>query len=356
MTGEYFLSDHLGSTSLTTDTNGNKVSEIRYKPWGEIRYSWTSQPATTPSYKLSSYTFTGQFSYMDDPTTAGTTEGFGLMFYNARWYDPVIGRFTSADTIVPGGVQGLDRYAYVNNSPMNFTDPTGHKCVGEKDECEEDDGTPINGAGGFSGGNSVNSLPDLPSLDDFSNPEGIKLGVRQDTWNAYLSIRNVLWKRCGVTCVDPITGMIKDKYLVALIILGEFGAYKDANDDAYGESLEAASNEYFSAADLEYYSSVGGMTCNGACTIDTQMSWLYDIEAVRSNDFLRLVSEGRYETYLGDAGLATAHGGYTYGGVDSSWHWGNIMNSQKNDFCITAEASPSLYGGTDLYIVYSCKR
>ena len=31
-----------------------------------------------------------------------------------------------ADTIVPGGVQGLDRYAYVNNSPLNYVDPSGH--------------------------------------------------------------------------------------------------------------------------------------------------------------------------------------------------------------------------------------
>ena len=48
------------------------------------------------------------------------------MYYNARWYDPALGRFAQADSIVPGGVQGLDRYAYVNNNPMRYTDPTGH--------------------------------------------------------------------------------------------------------------------------------------------------------------------------------------------------------------------------------------
>jgi hypothetical protein len=41
-------------------------------------------------------------------------------------YDPALKRFISADTIVPPGVQGLDRYAYVNNSPMNYVDPSGH--------------------------------------------------------------------------------------------------------------------------------------------------------------------------------------------------------------------------------------
>jgi RHS repeat-associated protein len=93
---------------------------------GELRHTWTSAPATTPAYKLPNYTFTGQYSYMDDPTTAAVTEGFGLMFYNARWYDPSLGRFAQADTIIPQGVQGLDRYAYVFNSPLVYLDPSGH--------------------------------------------------------------------------------------------------------------------------------------------------------------------------------------------------------------------------------------
>ncbi|MDW8332492.1 MAG: RHS repeat-associated core domain-containing protein [Cyclobacteriaceae bacterium] len=93
---------------------------------GEVRYVYPSGYTwgTTPT----DYTCTGQYSNVPD---------FGLMYYNARWlrsvpeaqrkgYDPGLGRFTQADTIVPGGVQGLDRYAYVNNSPLNYIDPTGH--------------------------------------------------------------------------------------------------------------------------------------------------------------------------------------------------------------------------------------
>jgi RHS repeat-associated protein len=52
----------------------------------------------------------------------------GLYFYNARYYDPALGRFVSADTIVPspGDPQSLNRYSYVLNSPLNYRDPSGH--------------------------------------------------------------------------------------------------------------------------------------------------------------------------------------------------------------------------------------
>ena len=126
MSVEYFLGDHLGSTSLTTDSAGNKVSEIRYKPFGETRYTWTdstlNNPANpddkaSPVYALTKYQFTGQFSYESE---------FGLLFYQSRFYDPALGRFSSPDTIIPGGVQAYDRYAYVRNNPIKFNDPTGH--------------------------------------------------------------------------------------------------------------------------------------------------------------------------------------------------------------------------------------
>jgi len=58
--------------------------------------------------------------------------GSGLLYYGARWYDPVSGRFISADTIVPqpGNPQSLNRYSYAANNPLRFVDPSGHR------ECE----------------------------------------------------------------------------------------------------------------------------------------------------------------------------------------------------------------------------
>ena len=80
------------------------------------------------------HTDTGQHSNMSD---------FGLMYYNARYYDPALGRFTSADTLIPepGNPQSWDRYAYVENNPLRYTDPSGHFCVeiGGVITCSKDD-------------------------------------------------------------------------------------------------------------------------------------------------------------------------------------------------------------------------
>jgi RHS repeat-associated protein len=66
------------------------------------------------------FRFTGQRSEED---------GIGLYYYGARWYDSALGRWAQPDSIVPEAVQGVqawDRFAYVNNNPVRYTDPTGH--------------------------------------------------------------------------------------------------------------------------------------------------------------------------------------------------------------------------------------
>jgi RHS repeat-associated protein len=75
------------------------------------------------------------------PTAGGSTDGPDWGFtsqryekaariydYNARWYDPEIGRFLQPDAIVasPFVSQSLNRYSYVMNDPVNYVDSTGH--------------------------------------------------------------------------------------------------------------------------------------------------------------------------------------------------------------------------------------
>ena len=157
----FLLGDHLGSTSITANSSGGLYAELRYKPWGEQRY-WNG--VATPT----TFRFTGQREEV----------GLGsLYFYGARMYSPGVGRFLSADTIVPDGKetrrtpitvdfhefiaqvgeenrlldqygwffqwddkvrrehpvpigpsnpQALNRYAYGLNNSLRHLDPTGH--------------------------------------------------------------------------------------------------------------------------------------------------------------------------------------------------------------------------------------
>jgi RHS repeat-associated protein len=110
----YFLhSDHLGSTSAVTDPSGSVIARQWYHPYGSVRASTGALPTDI--------TFTAQRS-----------DATGLYFYNARYYSGVLGRFISADTIVPepGNPQALNRYAYVFNNPLKYLDPSGHDPCG----------------------------------------------------------------------------------------------------------------------------------------------------------------------------------------------------------------------------------
>ena len=104
----YLYGDELGSVSAVADASGSLVSTTLYEPWGTTRYENGDD--------ITEYGYTGQMHEGD------------IYFYYARWYDPTIGRFMQADIIVPSpqGIQGFDRYAYVNNNPMRYTDPSGN--------------------------------------------------------------------------------------------------------------------------------------------------------------------------------------------------------------------------------------
>ncbi len=107
----YLGADALGSIESAT---GSSQSYALLDPYGQPRYSSGTMPTD--------YGFTGQHA-----DTAS-----GLLYYNARYYDPVAGQFTSADSLLPGGgldIFGLSRYAYVAGNPVTRTDPSGHCLV-----------------------------------------------------------------------------------------------------------------------------------------------------------------------------------------------------------------------------------
>jgi len=107
----FFLSDHLNSVRAVTDSHGTVLTRSDYYPFGE------AMNQSGISYFNSNYKFNGNHS---DPD--------GVYDYNARSMNPVVARFLQPDSIIPDDKdpQSLNRYAYVENNPMRFRDPSGH--------------------------------------------------------------------------------------------------------------------------------------------------------------------------------------------------------------------------------------
>ena len=108
-------SDMLGSPVARTNAAGTVQSRRHYKPFGDTYEA--------PSYDIG---YTGH-KYDND---------LGLSYMQARYYDPVIGRFYSNDPVDTiehlggvGGIHGFNRYAYANNNPYKFVDPDGRSSV-----------------------------------------------------------------------------------------------------------------------------------------------------------------------------------------------------------------------------------
>jgi len=103
---EFYHQDHLGSTRLKTDANGDAVFTRNYEPFG-------------PDYDG---TGSEEFKY-----TSKHEDPSGLYYFGARYYDPEVGRFITEDPVT-GNIedpQALNQYVYCRNNPHKYTDPDG---------------------------------------------------------------------------------------------------------------------------------------------------------------------------------------------------------------------------------------
>ena len=107
----FHLNDHLQSSAVDTDENGEIVQILDYYPFGDERINEHAE-----DYE-NDYRFTGKER---DKTT-------NLLYYESRYYDSEIGRFLSIDPWA-GDItnpQTLNKYAYTVNNPLKYVDPTG---------------------------------------------------------------------------------------------------------------------------------------------------------------------------------------------------------------------------------------
>jgi len=125
---KYQLFDHLGSVTAVADEAGKVVDAgsggpnatvLGYDAWGARRNpDGTAASPSTFALQPGHREFTGQ----------ETIPNVGLVNMNGRVYDPVVGRFLSPDPNVQDATdtQSYNRYSYVKNNPLRYTDPTGY--------------------------------------------------------------------------------------------------------------------------------------------------------------------------------------------------------------------------------------
>jgi RHS repeat-associated protein len=131
---KYFIHDHLGSIAVVTDGNpfladgvtpnpayATAIERDAYDAWGKARVAATGADDTScllPGQSVTTRGFTGQ---EEMPSVC-------LVNYNARIYDPALGKFMTPDDMIPDAYRGQDynRYTYVGDNPLSYDDPTGH--------------------------------------------------------------------------------------------------------------------------------------------------------------------------------------------------------------------------------------
>ncbi len=111
---EYFYTDNLGSRRVVLDATGNVLDRFSYSAYGKVAH------------------VTGSNSYLASFTGKGY-DATGLIYFNARYYDPATGRFITEDP----SRDGVNWYGYCDNNPVNFVDPTGMR-EGRTDGNEDD--------------------------------------------------------------------------------------------------------------------------------------------------------------------------------------------------------------------------
>ncbi|PIB01550.1 hypothetical protein CB0940_00643 [Cercospora beticola] len=132
-TGVTLLGPEGPVAQLKTQSDGSKhLKAYLLDHKGTVTHSYDCDKATVTKQNFSDYGKSLVRSEENGPGFEGKVQDTdsGLICFGGRWYDPVIGRFITPDTVTDisglGKRDGLNRYVFENNDPVNHVDPTGH--------------------------------------------------------------------------------------------------------------------------------------------------------------------------------------------------------------------------------------
>ena len=122
----WFVKNLQGDVTGILDSNGTSVVSYSYDAWGKILNTVTHSTAGLNSVisTLNPFRYRG---YMYDEETR-------LYYVSSRYYDPEIGRFLNSDDPIflgaTGKVASYNLFAYCENNPVNYKDPSGYGPAG----------------------------------------------------------------------------------------------------------------------------------------------------------------------------------------------------------------------------------
>jgi RHS repeat-associated protein len=148
----HFSLDHLGTTRLITNTPAPGETPVAYGrhdffPFGMEQTPTNQEVVNHSSERPEAMKFTGhQRDFLGDWYTDNSDY---LDYMHARYYNPVMGRFLSVDPVLDVKKAGVEpqrwnRYGYVTNNPLTYTDPDGKErqmpfCVQHPAQCSADE-------------------------------------------------------------------------------------------------------------------------------------------------------------------------------------------------------------------------
>jgi RHS repeat-associated protein len=116
----YYHRDHLDSIAAISNSSAGIIERLSFEAYGERRYpNGSAQDRTSPLVGITTDRGFTMHEHLDE---------MNLIHMNGRIYDPVLARFMTSDPFIAGtgNLQSYNRYSYVSNSPLMYTDPSGY--------------------------------------------------------------------------------------------------------------------------------------------------------------------------------------------------------------------------------------
>jgi RHS repeat-associated protein len=247
----YYHSDHLGSTSLITNPDGEVVQHVEYVPFGEVFIEERNNTWNTP------YLFNAK--ELDEET--------GLYYYGARYFDPRVSVWLGVDPLWEK-YPGVSAFAYCANNPVMFIDPDGREKLIFFDSKKENDRIISQGAEKYKDDGAIHIFAHGSSKGFTANVEGKSVRVTNaKQLDKFLSVHSKTWQNRkegeDVTIVlhscrtgegnnsfaqniskdmDGVTVIAPDQR-VYIPASGELGTYKTKNVDSNNEYLRDENNQ-----------------------------------------------------------------------------------------------------------------